>query len=201
MPNAPRRGGALLRPYRSTQYTPTGAGTLRPKQDRGKPAHSALSAYRRFRPSVKNARRRWKTSAPGVFHVLPLRETSPWRDRCFHLWEKTWKFILDKRDDCIFYLRYYSSPDFYAYEHDRQQQYYHALIHRVAYLFRPETDLDMLMHQVFETMLAFAAHVMAGDMENNDLTTERTFEQIYSFIAPHFRAELTEGAGKETAVL
>ena len=42
---------------------------------------------------------------------------------------------------------------------------------------------------------------MAGDMENNDLTTERTFEQIYSFIAPHFRAELTEGAGKETAVL
>ncbi|MFR8287003.1 MAG: TetR/AcrR family transcriptional regulator [Christensenellaceae bacterium] len=39
-----------------------------------------------------------------------LAETSPWRDRCFHLWEKTWKFILDKRDDCIFYLRYYSSP-------------------------------------------------------------------------------------------
>lgn len=49
----PRMGGALLRPYRSTQYTPTGAGTLRPKQDRGKPAHSALSAYRGFRPSVK----------------------------------------------------------------------------------------------------------------------------------------------------
>ena len=95
-----------------------------------------------------------------------LAETSPWRDRCFHLWEKTWKFILGERDDCIFYLRYYSSADFYAYERDRQQQYYHALIHRVAYLFRPETDLDMLMHQVFETMLAFAAHVMAGDMEN-----------------------------------
>ena len=56
-----------------------------------------------------------------------LAETSPWRDRCFHLWEKTWKFILDKRDDCIFYLRYYSSPDFYAYEHDRQQQYIHYL--------------------------------------------------------------------------
>lgn len=130
-----------------------------------------------------------------------LAETSPWRDRCFHLWEKTWKFILDERDNCIFYLRYYSSPDFYAYERDRQQRYYHALTHRIAYLFRPETDLDMLMHQIFETMLAFAAHVMTGDMENNDLTTERTFEQIYSFIAPHFRAELTEGAGKETAVL
>ena len=128
-------------------------------------------------------------------------QTSPWRDRCFHLWEKTWKFILSERDDCIFYLRYYCSPDFYAHERDRQQQYYHALTHRVAYLFRPETDLDMLMHQIFETMLAFAAHVMAGDMENNDLTTERTFEQIYSFIAPHFCAELTEGAGKETAVL
>lgn len=59
----------------------------------------------------------------------------------------------------------------------------------------------MLMHQVFETMLAFAAHVMAGDMENDDITTERTFEQIYSFVAPHFRAELTEEAGKDTALL
>ena len=39
-------------------------------------------------------------------------------------------------------------------------------------------------------MLAFAAHVMAGDMENNDLTTERTFEQIYSFVAPNVREEL-----------
>ena len=125
-----------------------------------------------------------------------LAETSPWRDRCFHLWEKTWKFILGERDDCIFYLRYYSSPDFYAYERDRQQQYYHALIPTRHRPFRPETDLDMLMHQIFETMLAFAAHVMAGDMENNDLTTERTFEQIYSFIAPHFRASTAEGAGK-----
>ena len=35
-----------------------------------------------------------------------LAETSPWRDRCFHLWEKTWKFIQDKRDDCIFYFSY-----------------------------------------------------------------------------------------------
>lgn len=50
-------------------------------------------------------------------------------------------------------------------------------------------------------MLAFAAHVMAGDMENDDITTERTFEQIYSFVAPHFRAELTEEAGKDTALL
>ena len=67
-----------------------------------------------------------------------LAETSPWRERCFHLWEKTWKFILEERDDCIFYLRYYSSADFYTYERDRQRQYYHTLTQRVAYLFRPE---------------------------------------------------------------
>lgn len=49
------------------------AGTLRPKQDRGKPAHSVLSAYRGFRPSVKNARRRLKNPAfPGVFASYPL---------------------------------------------------------------------------------------------------------------------------------
>ena len=57
------------------------------------------------------------------------------------------------------------------------------------------------MHEVFYNMLAIAAHVMAGLIENNALQQDRTFEQVYSFIAPHFRAELTEGAGKETAVL
>ena len=70
-----------------------------------------------------------------------------------------------------------------------------------AGIFRPEANVDMLLHQVFDTMLSFAARVIGGEMPDNDETTRWAFEQIYSFIAPHFRAELTEGAGKETAVL
>lgn len=127
--------------------------------------------------------------------------TLSWKERCFILWKSSWEFILEKTDECLFYLRYYYSSDFRLYARERHLQYYRALRSRTDHVFRPEADIDMIIHQIFETMLAFAAHVMAGEMENNDTTTERTFEQIYSFVAPHFRAELTAEAGKEQSAV
>lgn len=127
--------------------------------------------------------------------------TLSWKERCFILWKSSWEFILEKTDECLFYLRYYYSSDFCLYARERHLQYYRALRSRTDHVFRPEADIDMIIHQIFETMLAFAAHVMAGEMENNDTTTERTFEQIYSFVAPHFRAELTAEAGKEQSAV
>ena len=127
--------------------------------------------------------------------------TLSWKERCFILWKSSWEFILEKADECLFYLRYYYSSDFRLYARERHLQYYRALRSRTDHVFRPEADIDMIIHQIFETMLAFAAHVMAGEMENNDTTTERTFEQIYSFVAPHFRAELTAEAGKEQSAV
>lgn len=124
-------------------------------------------------------------------------ESLSWRERCFRLWQSSWAFILQKDDEVLFYLRYYYSSDFRLYARERHLQYYRALRSRTDHVFRPEADIDMIIHQIFETMLSFAAHVMAGDMPNDETTTERTFEQIYSFVAPHFRAELTAEAGKE----
>ena len=59
-----------------------------------------------------------------------------------------------------------------------------------AGIFRPEANVDMLLHQVFDTMLSFAARVIGGEMPDNDETTRWAFEQIYSFVAPNVREEL-----------
>ena len=136
-----------------------------------------------------------------TFPRIMYNENLTWKERCFLLWRSSWEFILEKADECLFYLRYYYSSDFRLYARERHLQYYRALRSRTDHVFRPEADIDMIIHQIFETMLAFAAHVMAGEMENNDTTTERTFEQIYSFVAPHFRAELTAEAGKEQSAV
>ncbi len=148
----------------------------------------------------------WKLDEGLVRHLsetFPIMRntTLSWKERCFILWKSSWEFILEKTDECLFYLRYYYSSDFRLYARERHLQYYRALRSRTDHVFRPEADIDMIIHQIFETMLAFAAHVMAGEMENNDTTTERTFEQIYSFVAPHFRAELTAEAGKEQSAV
>ena len=55
----------------------------------------------------------------------------------------------------------------------------------------------MLVHQIFDTMLAFATRVLNGEMENSEAMTEWTFEQIYSFVVPNVRAEVLEEEDKK----
>ena len=58
----------------------------------------------------------------------------------------------------------------------------------------------MMVHQIFDTMLAFATRVLNGEMENSEATTEWTFEQIYSFVVPYVRAEVLGEEGKKEAI-
>ncbi len=56
------------------------------------------------------------------------------------------------------------------------------------------------MHEIFDTMLAFATRVLNGEMENSEATTEWTFEQIYRFVVLNVRAEVLEEEDKKEAI-
>ena len=134
-----------------------------------------------------------------------LRDTLPvmrlpdltWKERAFLLWKQSWEFILEKEPDLLFYLRYYYSANCRTYAYDAHLKYFQVLIEKVRPAFRPGTNVDMLVHQIFDTMLAFASRVMGGEMENNEKTTGWTFEQIYSFVVPNVRDELLEEEGRK----
>lgn len=127
-----------------------------------------------------------------------LRETLPvmrmpgftWKERAFLLWKKSWDFILDKEADCIFYIRYYYSADCRTYAYDTHLKHFHELIEKVRPTFKQDANVDMLVQQIFDTMLAFATRVLNGEIENSEATTELTFEQIYSFVVPNIRPEV-----------
>ena len=55
--------------------------------------------------------------------------------------------------------------------------------------FKPEANVDMVLHQVVDKMLSFAARVLGGEMPDDDVTTQWAFEQIYSFVVPNVREE------------
>ena len=61
--------------------------------------------------------------------------------------------------------------------------------------FKPEANVNMLLHQFFDTMLSFAARVLGGEMPDDDATTQWAFEQIYSFVVPNVREELLISSG------
>lgn len=137
-----------------------------------------------------------------------LRETLPvmhmpgltWKERAFLLWKQSWEFILKNEADCIFYIRYYYSADCRAQAYDTHLKHFHALTEKVRPAFKTGTNADMLVHQIFDTMLAFATRVLNGEMENSEATTQWTFEQIYSFVVPNVRAEVLGEEGKEEAI-
>ena len=123
-----------------------------------------------------------------------------WKERAFLLWKRSWEFILKNEADCIFYIRYYYSADCRAQAYDTHLKHFHTLIEKVRPAFKPGTNVDMLVHQIFDTMLAFAMRVLYGEMENSETTTQWTFEQIYSFVVPNVRAEVLGEEGKEEAI-
>ncbi len=119
-----------------------------------------------------------------------------WKERAYILWKKSWEFILGIPDDCGFYIRYYYSASCRAHAYDVHLACYKPLIERAGKAFRPGTNMDMLIHQIFSTMLFFASRVLNGELENSEATTQWAFEQIYSFVVPNVRAEVLEEEDK-----
>ena len=50
--------------------------------------------------------------------------------------------------------------------------------------------MDMLVHQIFSTMLFYASRFLNGELENSETTTKWAFEQVYSFVVPNVKAEV-----------
>lgn len=127
-----------------------------------------------------------------LHETLPVMQRSdiPWKERAFILWKTCWDFILEEPDDCIFYIRYYFSACCLGSTHQSHMRDFQPIIEKTRPSFKEGTHMDMLIHQIFSTMLFFASRVMSNDLENNEATTKWTFEQIYSFIAPNVRPEL-----------
>ena len=117
-----------------------------------------------------------------LHETLPVMrmEGLTWRERAFLLWRRSWEFILEREDDCIFYLRYYYSANCRTYAYDTHLKSFHALIESTRPTFKPKTDVDMLIHQIFDTMLSFAERVLGHEVADNEETTRRAFEQRYT---------------------
>lgn len=121
-------------------------------------------------------------------HVMHMQNTT-WKDRAFQLWSASWRFILERRDDCLFYLQYYYSANCRKYAYEEHLKFFQEMFTTMEQTFKPEANVSMVLHQVYDTMLSFAARVLGGEMPDDDVTTRWAFEQIYSFVVPNVREE------------
>lgn len=120
----------------------------------------------------------------GVFPLMRNEELS-WKQRSYQLWSKAWDFITDKPNDCAFYIRYYYSVNYRTYAQEEHLQIYHPVIEQFRTRIKPDVNTELLVHQIFVTMLAFAAKVIDGSENNDEKLKGFVFSQIYSFVLPN----------------
>lgn len=124
--------------------------------------------------------------------ALMKNETLSWRERSYQLWSKAWNFITSIPDDCSFYIRYYYSANYRTYAQEEHLQIYRPIIEHFRSKMRPGVNTELLVHQIFVTMLAFAAKVIDGSETNDEKLKEFVFSQIYSFVQPHLLDDYQE---------
>lgn len=117
-------------------------------------------------------------------------EILPWKDRAFILWQKVWALILSEPDDCIFYIRFYFNALCSGTVYRDHLKEYQPIIDQVTPSFKPGVNVDMVVHQIFSTMLFFASWVMTGELKDCEETTRWTFEQICCFVVPNLLPEV-----------
>ena len=102
--------------------------------------------------------------------------------RCRSFFIDIWRFLLDNRERCITYIRYYNSPYFRKYSLAAHKERFVPVVDKCAATFRQGANVWMILHHVLETMFGFATKIFNGELEDNDDTETHVFLLVYGAV-------------------
>ena len=98
-----------------------------------------------------------------------------------------WRFVLQNRERCYAYVRYYFSPYFLEYSHESHMASYRRIIQTMTPLFRERADVTSLMHHVLSSLLDFAVRVHNGDIADDEESATHVFRVLFCVFRPYLR--------------
>lgn len=105
---------------------------------------------------------------------------------CRALLNCCWEYVVGRPDKLRFYVRYYHSAVFHANGYDEHIKRFSVLLEKIQPAFRDNSDVTMVMHQIFETMLIQSINHIAHPMGSNQAARDLCFNMVFS-IAKAFR--------------
>ena len=111
-------------------------------------------------------------------------------ERSWLFFSAVWRFILERREKCLTYIRYYYSPYFVSRSSEAHRGRYSVIEDHFKGMFLEESNVWMIMNHILSTMLVFAIKVFNGDVPDNEDTAEHVFRLIYSSISQYFKKEI-----------
>ena len=107
--------------------------------------------------------------------------------RCRFYFSAVWKCLLEDRDGCLTYMRYFYSPYFTKYSAEDHKKRFELLLDKFSPAFKDEADVWMILNHILNVMLDFAVKVHNGQMPSEDNYSEHVFLVIYRSVEQYFR--------------
>ena len=107
--------------------------------------------------------------------------------RCRAFFMSIWNYLIENRDKCFAYLRYYYSTYFTKYSADEHKARFEPLVKEFRPAFKYEADVWMIINHILNVMFDFAAKVHTDQMRSDDDYTEHVFRVIYHSIEQYFK--------------
>ena len=120
--------------------------------------------------------------------VMSLSDLSK-EERCRRLFFSVWDFILQRKERCLCYMRYYYSPYFSKYSAGEHKAAFRVVVDKMSPAFKEEADVWMILNHVLNVMFDFAIKVFQGEMPKDDDYSEHVFRVVYHSIAQYFKSE------------
>ena len=118
--------------------------------------------------------------------VMYMREFD-YETRCRFFFAAIWKFLIENREKCLAFVRYYYSPYFQKYSAKSHKARFKPLVDKFSDAFKDEADVWMILNHILNVMLDFAVKVINGEMPKDDDYTEHVFRVIYASVRQYFK--------------
>lgn len=126
------------------------------------------------------------TKALKHISVMYMRDMD-YEMRCRHFFFYMWEYLLDNKEKCLTYIRYYYSPYFKKYSAEAHRQRYECLVATFEDAVAPDVDAWILVNHILNIMLDFAIKVFDGELPNDESTSTWVFRLVYHSVKAYFK--------------
>ena len=100
-----------------------------------------------------------------------------------------WECLLEDRDECIAYVRYFYSPYFIKYSAKTHEKRFEPLLNKLRPAFKDEADVWMILNHMLNVMLDFAIKVHNQLMPDDEIYAEHVFRVVYESVKQYLNVK------------
>ncbi len=116
-------------------------------------------------------------------------ESIEYEARCKVLFMRCWEYIIGRREQLTFYIRYYYSSSFLKYAYEEHMQKYEVLLENMKNAFPESVDSRAILNHILDTLLNTAMSQLNHPNRTNEEAAESNFRMIFSVVKAFVKNE------------